>query len=558
MKAVSHLGLALALAAGTVHADSLALVAADSSANETAAQQALVKTAKFTSVDIFDTQSSIPTLAALSTYTHVLAWTAAAPADRVALGNLLADFYDLGGKHLTVATYGFSTIQPVAPFFLPDPEIQGRVAAPPYAAFTNLGIVGDVSGALVAAVPSDAVFAGIDLSAVFYAENQYFAHPGLATGATLLAADGAGPTSVAMIARSQNGVINVNFYPGGPQGSTAGNNSPALFDLITNTFPAGQIVKDTVPPATTSSIQPAPNAKGWNNADVTVVLTASDNAGGSGVKQISIALAGAQTGNNVVAGNTAPVSVTAEGSTALTYFSTDNAGNVESAKNLSVLLDKTPPSVTASLNPLPDASGKNTTPVTVTFTGTDTLSGIASCTPPVTLTASGTAKGTCTDNAGNSTSASKIVTIVAAPPGGSGTDPAGPLIRGIPSACVLHPAGDELVPAAALSVDATKTISFDVTASSNQPPANGKKDIVILGTGLHPRLVLLRAERPSNGTDRIYTVTAKATGTSGQTTVSSFTCTVARANVDSGHGQGGDDRADQDSDHDGPHDHSHR
>ena len=527
MKSSIHCGFILAMALGSLNADTLALVAADSATNEDNAQQAFQATGKFSAVTVIDTQTTTPALADLQGFTHILAWSSAAPHDRIALGNVLADYYDLGGKHLTIATYAFSTIPSVSPFFLPDPEIQGRVSTAPYAGFTNVNLIGDLSGSVAPAVPSDPIWAGIDLTKIFYFENQYMAHPGLAAGATLIAADGSGGSAIGLIARSQNGVTNVNFYPGGPQGESAGNNSAALFKLITNTFPSAPAAPDTIPPTTSAAVQPAPNAKGWNNSNPTVVLTAIDNPSGSGVKQISVSLTGAQTGSSLVTGNSAPITITAEGSTTITYFAIDNAGNVEAAKTLTVLLDKTPPTVAATVSPVPNSSGVNTSaPVSVTFSGTDTLSGVSSCTLPIQFTASGTATGTCTDNAGNTSArVSKTVTIVDPPPapapaGGS----AGPVIHGVPDPgkCVLRP-GSEMVHAATLWVDANKATSFNVTAASNESSDKDKDDIVIRGQGLQPREILLRSEFLRKGTDLIYTITAKAANQSGQTTAT-FTC----------------------------------
>jgi hypothetical protein len=172
---------------------------------------------------------------------------------------------------------------------------------------------------------------------------------------------------------------------------------------------------DTIPPTTTATPSPRPNVNGWNNTNVTVALDSVDNPGGSGVKQINIALSGAQMGSVVVAGGTGSVVINVEGATIVTYFGTDNAGNQEKPKTLTVRIDKTPPTAIAIASPGPNANGWNNTTVTVSFSGTDTLSGIASCTGPITLRGEGAgqlASGTCTDNARNvSPPATRIVKI---------------------------------------------------------------------------------------------------------------------------------------------------
>ena len=67
-------------------------------------------------------------------------------------------------------------------------------------------------------------------------------------------------------------------------------------------------------------------------------------------------------------------------------------------------MDKTKPTDTASAAPGPNQAGWNNTAVVVSFTGSDNLSGIDSCTAPITLSVEGagqSASGTCTDKAGN-------------------------------------------------------------------------------------------------------------------------------------------------------------
>src|SRR5207237_9294528 len=83
----------------------------------------------------------------------------------------------------------------------------------------------------------------------------------------------------------------------------------------------------------------------------------------------------------------------------------DKAGNTETA-TVRVSIDRTPPSVVASRSPQPNANGWNNTPVVVTFSASDALSGVATngISTPVTLSNDGpgqTANGTAVDGAGN-------------------------------------------------------------------------------------------------------------------------------------------------------------
>jgi hypothetical protein len=98
---------------------------------------------------------------------------------------------------------------------------------------------------------------------------------------------------------------------------------------------------DKTPPATTAVASPVPDQTGLNTTDVTVTLSAADNPGGSGVDGIHFQLAGAQAGSGMVNGSSTSVSITAEGSTTVTYFATDRAGNQEAAKSLTVRITKT-------------------------------------------------------------------------------------------------------------------------------------------------------------------------------------------------------------------------
>lgn len=65
------------------------------------------------------------------------------------------------------------------------------------------------------------------------------------------------------------------------------------------------------------------------------------------MKNIQSAATGAQTlDTQTVEGSEAPTPVTAEGTTSLSCFATDYAGNVEAAKTQAVRIDRTAPGIT--------------------------------------------------------------------------------------------------------------------------------------------------------------------------------------------------------------------
>lgn len=158
---------------------------------------------------------------------------------------------------------------------------------------------------------------------------------------------------------------------------------------------------DRTAPTTSVTAPPA-----WNKSDVTLTLVAND--GLSGVDQTFYRLdGGAQT-----AGTSVPV--TAEGEHTLTFWSTDAAGNTETAHTVRFGIDRTSPTIGHSQNPAPNGDGWNNENVTVTFTCSDALSGVKSCTGPQTVTTEGLAQsvvGTVEDNAGNTATDPATVSI---------------------------------------------------------------------------------------------------------------------------------------------------
>jgi hypothetical protein len=103
---------------------------------------------------------------------------------------------------------------------------------------------------------------------------------------------------------------------------------------------------DTTKPSTSATRSVEPNAAGWNKENVIVTLNATDNAGGWGVQKITYSASGAHTiAQTDALGSSVGVALNQEGTTNLTYYATDKAGNVEAQKTLTVKIDKTAPAV---------------------------------------------------------------------------------------------------------------------------------------------------------------------------------------------------------------------
>ena len=133
-----------------------------------------------------------------------------------------------------------------------------------------------------------------------------------------------------------------------------------------------------------ASAAPAPNAAGWNNSDVTVSFLCS-----GGVPPLQCPTA--QT-------------VSVEGANQSISGTVTDAAAQTASTSITIKLDKTPPTVSAVVSPAPNANGFiQAVSATVTFTCTDSLSGVAICPSPITVTTAGlqTINGNATDNAGN-------------------------------------------------------------------------------------------------------------------------------------------------------------
>lgn len=164
-------------------------------------------------------------------------------------------------------------------------------------------------------------------------------------------------------------------------------------------------IDGTAPSTTSNNLCTAAN--GWcTGSTADVVLSATDQAGLSGVKEIHYVVDGGA--EQVAAGASKTVSVPLSGSGAgsVTYWAVDRAGNVEAANRVALKWDNIAPTVGHTLSPAPNADEWNNTDVTVTFTAKDDDkgSGVAGVTAPVKVTAETAGQvvtGIAKDTAGN-------------------------------------------------------------------------------------------------------------------------------------------------------------
>ncbi|MDW8069751.1 MAG: hypothetical protein RML46_12695, partial [Anaerolineae bacterium] len=174
---------------------------------------------------------------------------------------------------------------------------------------------------------------------------------------------------------------------------------------------------DRTPPSISWTASPAtPDGNnGWYRSPITITFSCSDPMSGI-----------ASCGPNTV--------ITAEGAN-LTAAGTarDRAGNTTTVTAGPFRRDATPPSVSGSISPPPNVHGWNRTPVTITWSGTDALSGIESCDPGIVVSSEGGGQirtGSCRDRAGNIGTGQITVNLDFTPPDISGSRSPLPDVRG--------------------------------------------------------------------------------------------------------------------------------
>lgn len=146
---------------------------------------------------------------------------------------------------------------------------------------------------------------------------------------------------------------------------------------------------DKTAPIVSAVRDPGAGPGGWNVVPVVISFTGND------------ALSGLD-----LASCTSPITFLADGAgQSATGSCLDLAGNSGTGLSSGISIDRTPPGAVASASPAPNANGWNNSDVTVSFSGTDSLtgSGIAGCAADAVLVGVGlqSASGTCSDVAGN-------------------------------------------------------------------------------------------------------------------------------------------------------------
>lgn len=160
---------------------------------------------------------------------------------------------------------------------------------------------------------------------------------------------------------------------------------------------------DKTAPNITYSVTPVANNYGWNNSDVTITFNCSD----------PLANSNDPTSASGIESCSSPVTLSTEGNNQTVQgTATDKAGN-STTITANVNLDKTAPVITSQLSQQPNSNGWNNTPVTVSYTCTDALSGVQTCADPQIESNDGTytLSGVATDKAGNTSSVDTTVNI---------------------------------------------------------------------------------------------------------------------------------------------------
>ncbi|MFE0101552.1 OmpL47-type beta-barrel domain-containing protein [Streptomyces sp. NPDC059009] len=189
---------------------------------------------------------------------------------------------------------------------------------------------------------------------------------------------------------------------------------------------------DTTAPETAAKVDGTTNSQGQYVGSAIVSVTATDNAGGSGVDKVEYAVGA----DGAWQPYTAPVVVDQVGTHKIRYRASDKAGNVAAEKSVDFTVvapptdDKTPPETSATVTGEKNDQGQYVGMATVTVSASDTGSGVNTIeyavgegawqpyTAPVMVHEAGTHKVRyrATDKAGNQAAEKSVEFTVVAPP----------------------------------------------------------------------------------------------------------------------------------------------
>lgn len=224
-------------------------------------------------------------------------------------------------------------------------------------------------------------------------QNGWYNHPVTVDFTGSDTTSGVAPTCASLTYAGPDGAA---VHASGDCEDNAGNTDPTPFD-------SPDFQYDGTPPSLAgANPDRPPDSNGWYNHPVSFAFQGADATSGLAACSSGVAYGGPDSASASVAGSCQ-----------------DNAGNTATG-SASLLYDQTPPRVLGALpDRLPDRKGWFNHPVRLTFQGIDSTSGVASCSR---YTYSGApngrtlVSGTCTDNAGNSSTASFTMQYDATPP----------------------------------------------------------------------------------------------------------------------------------------------
>ena len=198
--------------------------------------------------------------------------------------------------------------------------------------------------------------------------------------------------------------------PDGANASAPGTCTDAAGNSSTSSF---GLRYDGTPPSVTVTAARPPDHDGWYNHPVSIGWSGTDATSGIDSCTAPLTYSGPDDGNASSGGQC-----------------TDHAGNAAAPPALSFRYDATPPSAAPLPSRPPDSSGWYNHPLTVDWSGSDPVSGIASCSSYAYAgpdAASVQPSGVCTDKAGNTSAPSAFsFRFDATPPAGVAPAPARP------------------------------------------------------------------------------------------------------------------------------------